>query len=829
VTATLKLIAVAAILTAACLPGGLVVAAEPPTAPPVPRNLLPNSDFELDADRNGIPDGWHHSQPEFWPGPAKDSPLWKQLQQLWVERGAVPPHIPFRPPGVLEGGTYRWEADGYRSGHAITIDETADRKWGEWNAMAKGIKPKTNYVVLGVRRQSYPLAPDVVPWLHLALFGQMIPIRGTLDRDAWVPFAVEVNSDSFKGDCRVGFVLRQAPSKVWLDRLAMFEGTLADLPRFVCGNKGARLDYPVHKAAYASPDAECPFFLDVIWSFQNGNGDRALEIVVDVPRDLELGAGRCAMGLELKPAEPASITLEGRPYTRHVFGVHAEKDAKLFDSAGKRPVRLWLKTERVVGRFEVFYHARWRGGEQAVQPLDVEIVRIPRVRPSGHLLTGIGDVPVDLVASRAETLARELPGMGIGSILLNSRLDAKDAAPLDKAGLAQGGWFDIGGPTVPGELRAADAQGKPVAGTFCPVIQDVADLRRLAPAAFELATGGSTILVTDLRRVSHPPCFRPRTVAAFRGYLAKNHEDLAFVEPAQFTAKPAEHAELNAAWAEFHVRQYAALYRSLRKELTQARTAVKPPVRNGKRPLQLIAVVDVPNGITEADKKQLMAERAMLADVFDLLLVDPDGPLAGRRTPADVGSLIARLAEPLPPGGKAGVILSAGSCEDRSAPVPLVRHEDLQEQTLEAFLAGAKAVLLRPFHSVDGKALEHYARALSRLEPYWPIIQAGKPCSHFSVETAPGRIVVLGQGDRFLALVTDYSDRPATEVVVAVKFPKGVERKDLALFTPQSTKPAVQIPADATSFKIHLGSRRTALFYIGPANAKPPSPAGETK
>jgi hypothetical protein len=814
----------AALLTAALLSGARAIAAEPPAAPPVPQNLLTNPDFEIDADRDGVPDGWHHSEPEFWPGPAKDSPLWKRLQQMWVEKGSVPPHIPFRPPTVLEGGTYHWEADGWRSSHAIAIDETADRKWGEWNTVVRGIKPNTDYVILGVRRQTCPADPgDAPPWLHVGVFGRMIPVRGTAHRDAWIPFVLAVNSGSFKGDCRLGFILQQAHCKLWLDGLAMFEGEPGDLPRFLCGNKGARLDYPVHDTAYASPDAECPFFFDLMWSFQNGNGDRALEIVVDVPRGLELGAGPCGMGLRLEPAEPQPITVEGRPYTRLTFAVHAEKADKLFDSAGRRPVRLWLKTERVVGRFEMFYRCRWRGGEQAVQPLGVDVIRIPRARPHRHLLTGIGDVPAELAASRAETLAKELPAMGVGAVALNSGLDAKSGAVLDKAGLAQAGWFTLGGPAVPENLTAADPAGKPIPGTVCPVGLSDATIRQVFPSAVELAMGGSSILMTDLRQARHAPCFRPRTVAAFREHLKQNHADVAFVEPKTFTAAPDKHAPLVAAWRTFHLRQYASLYRALRQELAKARADAKPPVRNGKAPLQLVAVVPAPGGGTEAERKDRADAYKALADVFDVLLVEPaEGIRAGRCTPAETGETVERLVKPLPPGGKAGVILSAGSSEDRSAPAPVIRHADIFEQTLEALAGGAKAVLLRPFNAVDGKDLQQYAAALALVEPFWPHIRAGRPAATLAVDQKPGRVVALEHRGRVLALVSDYAARPAAEVVVALKFPKGAKRVPLALYDVATRRLVAKVPADAASVAVPLAGRRSALFYLAPAKARPP-------
>ena len=274
------------------LTAGAALGAAPPAKPPIPVNLISNSDFETDDDRDGIPDGWSHSEPQYWCGPAKDSPLWKKLHALWKDKG-WPSKIPFRPPDIPEGGTYEWVASGRKSGHSISIDETTAQKWGEWDTIVKGIKPNTDYVIMGWRRQSTPLGrkPGIAPWLKVAAFGKMAAIRGTIDKGLWAPFVIPVNSGSFAGDCSIGVIVDRAPTRVWIDQLVMFEGCIGDIPRFRVGRRGALFEYPFHDVAYASPDLECPLFFDVVWSFHDGNGDPGLELVVDLPEGLDLTGG----------------------------------------------------------------------------------------------------------------------------------------------------------------------------------------------------------------------------------------------------------------------------------------------------------------------------------------------------------------------------------------------------------------------------------------------------------------------------------------------------------------------------------------------------------
>ena len=805
---------------------GAASAAEPPAKPRVPVNLIVNSDFEVDADRDGVPDGWWHSSPQYWCGPAKNSTLWKELRALWVKKGAEPPKIPFRPPDTPEGGAYNWEAVGQASGHSISIDETAEQKWGEWDTVVKGIKPNTSYVIMGWRKQSAAAdrKPGVSPWLKVAAFGGTFPVRGTIRGEAWVPFALEVGSGRFQGDCSIGLVVATAPTKVWLDRVRMFEGTLADVPRFRFGHRGAALEYPFHAAAYASPDLDCPLFFDLAWSMHNGNGGSGLEVVIDLPKGLDLSGGECGMGLKLDGAKVESVTIAGRPYVRRSFSVLSVKDRPEFDSAGRRAVRLWVGADPAVvaGEFQAYYRARWRGGAQSVQRLRVKVIRIPSVKRRGELVVGLGGVPARLAASRAEKLVkdpagRDLAAIGFNRIFLDAPLDAKVAERFEKAGIFPVCPFTLDGQGLPKDAVARDIKGQPIPGMLCPTYRAANAIKTVFAGPATLVRGGGVGLITDLRAVRSAGCYGERCVKEFEAVFKKRHADAKYVPPSQFEAAPDQHKDLHAAWHEFRRTRFAQLYRALRAELDTFRKSIVPPVRNASKPLSLVAMVPTPTVGLAALGRGAMLDYTKMAEVLDLMVIEPRPELAELGgTPAYLGREVAGLVKPLGLAGKAGVVISAGTCDDRAAMTPVVRHADIRAQVLEAVVAGAKAVILQPLYAVDGMHIKQFAEALNLLAPFDEIIERGEPCTLVST-TQPGLSVrCLDNGGRRLILVSDYSAQPAKTAKLDVKQAADAKAGPGALVDVESATVVLkQVSPTAKSIELPLGTA-TRLFYLGP-------------
>jgi hypothetical protein len=797
------------LLTAAAAAGG-----QPPAKPRIPKNLIQNSGFETDANRDGVPDGWFHSEPQYWTGPAPNDERWKQLRALWAKKGAVPARIPFRPPDVLEGGAYRWEAPGHRGGHAVSIDEVSEKKWGEWDTVVSGIKPNARYVITGWRRQAPPAGnSSVEPWLLVAVFGRAIPVRGTMSADAWVPFMVTVNSGSFRGNCSLGLVVDRAPTKVWLDNIAMFEGTPADLPRFRLGLKGAELAYP-DQTAYASPDMECPLFFDLTWSLYNGNGKHGLEVVIDLPKGFDLTGGENGMGLKLATRDPEPLFIGGRPYIRRIYSVIRAAGQDTFSSAGNRPVRLWLKTKLEAGSHRAYYHARWTGGAQPILPVRMSVIRMPQVKRPRTLLAGLGGVPSGLVASRANILARDLPRTGLNLLLLDKGLARAAAEPLEKLGISPGASFGLGG-KVPAEALARDRAGKAIRGQVCPSWRHADAIKTLFAEPAGLAATGTSTMATNLRGGRVPHCFDARCVAKFRELAKQRVPDLKWVEPATFEAEPAKYPKLHELWDESQAAQRADLYWALRKALDAYRKDAKPPLPNASAPLTLLASVPVPNSGSRIDY-------AKLATVFDFEMIEPQMNWSNTGTPGWVGGELAKLIKLLPPGGKAGVAVSAGSWSPMHG-TPVVRRTDVRDQVLEAVAAGARAVVLQPFHDVDGMDLMRFGEALTLLAPFEDFIGEGEPSAALTVPQGPGAVRALARDNQMLVLLTNYSSEAAGDVTVALNFPKDAKRVAMVLVDARTGKLVANVAVKAKSFKAPMAGERSRLLYLGP-RAKCPVP-----
>lgn len=808
--------------------GGVLLGAEPPAKPRIPVNLITNPDFELDANRDGMPDGWFHSEPQYWCGPAKNSKRWRELRELWVREGAVPANIPFRSPKTLEGGTYRWEASGLKSGHCISIDETTKRRWGEWDTVVAGIKPKTDYVILGWRKQSARAGRKVgaPPWMKVAVFGKMTPVKGTIDRGMWVPFALSVNSGRFEGKCRLGFVVEQAPTKLWVDRVAMFEGRLSDIPRFRVGRKGALLEYPFHSAAYASPDLECPLFFDILWSFHGANGDPALEVVVDLPDGLGLAWAQQGAGLRLSAVDPKTklrarpkpITIEGRPYLRWSLRVVSARDRSEFDSAGKRAVRLWVEPRKKLAEttFEAFYHARWRGGSQPVQPLNIKLIRIPKVRQpkADVLMVGVGGLSTGLAVSRTKRLIGQLSAMGVNCALFDGALPAKVAGRFEKAGITPGAWFALGGGKLPPDAVAKDIKGRPVPGMLCPSYDSKDALKTVFAEPVKLVKGGTRILLTDLRDRLGKACYCPKCVKKFEDRCV----ELKFVPPVRFEAEPGEHEKIRKAWQTFRSEWLNDLYGRLRRQLDLVRKDVAPAAVHASAP-KILALLPTPAlGLGAPGQCTKLDYKGMGRLGVNLQVIEPDMNLVDAGgTPAWVGDEVARLVEMLPSDeGTAGVLITAGSCESRAAMAPVARRSDVRDQVLEAVVAGAKAVILRPFYAVDGKDIQQFAEAVRLLVPFEEIIRDGKPIGVVRVAEGRARARSLGEAGRMLVLVSDYSAKPADAVKLGLTFPKDFKRPPMVLVDVESAAVVAKVPPTAKHVNAPLNGSRARLFYLGP-------------
>jgi len=790
-----------------------------PPKPPVPVNLISNPDFETDKDADGVPDGWFHSEPEYWCGPEKGTPHWNQLRELWVQKGTVPANIPFRPAGTLEGGIYGWESPGDGGGHSVSIDEVSEQKWGEWDTVVKGIKPGTDYVITGWRKQSAPASRQSAPWMQIGAFGTLTPVKGTVDRDTWVPFAITVNSGSFEGQCRIGFIVDQAPTKVWLDRVAMFEGTMNDVARFRTGLKGAALEYPFHDTVYASPDLECPLFFDILWSLHGLNGERNLEIAIDLPVGLDLTGGASGMGLELGEPAAQPISIEGRPYIRRTFTVLTARTIREFESAGTRSLRLWLNAapEPGAGVFEAYYHARWPGGRQPNQVLKIKIVRFGEVKRPRPLLAAIGGVPSDLAASRVNKLIKGLPATGVNCLVLDGKPDPTTAGLFEKAGIAVAGWFSLGGGNLPQDAVARDAAGNAIPGRLCPSYRsdDAMDTVFAGPAA--LVADGVTVLFTDLRDTGHGVCFCERCRAEFEAFARMRHPELEGAVKPEDVADPEKREALADAWAEFRSAKLADLYWTLRKGLDAFRKRSSDPLPNATIPLKVLAMVPSP-GAGRSDA----VDYGRMAGVFDVEIIDPmmnRADLGG--TPAWVGGQVAELIKLLPPGGKAGVAVTAGATDDGAAMAPLVVHSDVRDQVLEAVAAGAKAVILHPFYAVDGMNLKQFSEALSLLAPFEEIIAEGEPAGLVAVSAGTASARCLARDGSMLLLVSDYSEAPAEDVLLDLTFPEGAERVPMVLIDAESASVVAEVPADAKTVTVSLHCSRARLFYLGPLSKSP--------
>jgi len=153
----------------------------------------------------------------------------------------------------------------------------------------------------------------------------------------------------------------------------------------------------------------------------------------------------------------------------------------------------------------------------------------------------------------------------------------------------------------------------------------------------------------------------------------------------------------------------------------------------------------------------------------------------------------------------------------------VIRRPDVRDQVLEAVVAGAKAVILRPFYAVDGMDIQQFTAALGLLAPFEEIIAEGEPVKTIlSVADGKASVRCFGKEGQMLVLVSDYSARPTAEVKLAVNFPAGGQRPQMVLVDVESARVVAQKITGATKgLTLPLQGSRARLFYLGPQSKLP--------
>ena len=404
---------------------------------------------------------------------------------------------------------------------------------------------------------------------------------GVLVGSAWAKGELLVEAKGFQA----GAIIRDLPTRI----RALYVKERPDL----C-TTSKRLIY--NGTLYVSSDRVVPRAVAFQHNHPNVKGiqkaENELSLVFEMPQSVEVTAGAgisdCLLGPDRFP-KVEKITLDGNPGRKYTLKVKY---------IANRPIQssymVYFKTSLPAGGVsKCNYYLTWKGGRQAPQPIRLESIAIPPVRPPKRMFI----MPWGMTVDHVELLAPDFPegykSLGINMISMEylghwreprkvgrTAKELKDYINLQAAVWAKakaGGiyvCYGAGGSFFPftanagygmsqwmgdPDARAIGADGKPVPGwtggyTPCPSYRgrfyqealktlETSELLRRAPASLfnfdtEYYGGGAR---------GAKICFCKRCVSGFEKWFKKKHPNVQYVDP--FTIEKRTRRPVDKSWS----------------------------------------------------------------------------------------------------------------------------------------------------------------------------------------------------------------------------------------------------------------------------------------
>lgn len=347
----------------------------------IPGNLIYNSNFELDRDNDGLPDGWY--------AVTRDNFL-KALEK----------NSSFQKDNI--SGIHRWETEGLSSKHSMSF-EVPEKKWYVWRTTVEKIKPKTTYSIVLWYKQPRPSS------IKIFAFGKIYDLKYMFTEQAehWVRMSMLVDSNTYSGQSDVAIIC-QGPGKFWIDQVELYEGTSG------IGYEQARMELYYYYDVEISPDMISPVSFGYEHLFNPQTAPEYLEFVLDLPIQVEgisywtaIPWNDCTDKTKLITKE---IKRNGVSYQRYIvrmpfsarggykpftFPVGYRVGGLIRDRwsysgsvgiySGLTSLRWFLRTKENNGDFLAYYFVRWPSngkrpaGRQQEKELRMKVVKVPEV------------------------------------------------------------------------------------------------------------------------------------------------------------------------------------------------------------------------------------------------------------------------------------------------------------------------------------------------------------------------------------------------------------------------------------------------------------------
>lgn len=765
-------------------------------------SLTTNGNFETDADRDRLPDGW---------AAARHTPLVPR------DRHGKPMFDPAR-----HAGTVAVASIGAESLHSVAVGVTDPKAWAAVATVLKDVKSNTDYTISFWYRQPKPGDTKLV------VFGERLPMQNqlALNPEHWCRYSGIFSSGRFSGDCvlALGVVRPAEPTTIHVDRVNVYEGVSP------IGYNRARLEHPYYGFAEISPDvvSYVPFHYECL--FARKSRPREIRYVLELPAGVAVNASagwymrRWGTWFTWRTQAPyrtarTPVTRDGKPYVRHSVilpawqagderslvnyvvpvGVRDGWRGCLGSYCAQTNLGFALTTTLSSGTHRAFYYAAWRGGRQQPQELALRVVRVPKVTRapkrmvcmvSANDVFGRGQFP-DMIKVLRHVGANGVsggsrkdwgPGMRYYATWANFptyRASDRSVAPVDRAG-----------------GRRAGSSGRCMSYRGPVWKQGMGRLFR------KIDQGCNVFLFDDAKPAT---CYCDRCKAEFARMLQR-HSRLPYVDPTTFMAPgwsgPAEYKSL---WHDFQLWVYGVAAQAMKEEL----------IAHAKKS-NADATVHFLQSAFPCRPKHPFAyatvQRAFDFQGLQMYLYCYHAAYQG--SPKQIGVRLQALQEQAQGYANPAVPTLSPGLGYMHPVCSLDPHAQMTYQILEAAMAHkALGYNIYAGSDIDLGDLRSIAEANRILGRFEDLFVDGTVVKGATVSGTNASVRLKQLGKHILLLVADYSTYQPRRTLMEVTLPKRLADRFTDVETGQTVVPSGK---HGRALRLWLSKRRARLFYGGP-------------
>ncbi|MEM1209174.1 MAG: hypothetical protein AAGI54_07890 [Planctomycetota bacterium] len=572
----------------------------------------------------------------------------------------------------------------------------------------------------------------------------------------------------------------------------------------------------IEQIAYVSADT--PSMIH----FRPINPSHQPDLYLAVPEGITVHGGY--RGLDFIDAGTRQI--DGKPFrvTKVALGANPSKYTIIWQadaSAG------WTPGEELRG----YFWGAWSQGEQAPQPLTIQMVEVPKVEPFETIpvwmsqpsdlmaiwpdMTGLRDMGFNYMDLWTYTRAGSERDQWGERTLLESRNRLAEAGIETIAWVREWWWHD-------GQRDGDDGRAMTIDGNRV----DSLNLTYRGQYFDELIEQGKYLIDQGMYFHSVDPeiyrdgdkiDFSPRTIGAFREYLTTQAPDVRYKSPIRFERAPEDHPELHRHWNAFKAQCYADFFNDYRAamETHMREQGIDSPflfMAMTTYHRQWDGLYDYADYRDSPVYRITLEDPAMLAEAFDYLAPMIYTDVYANYNPYDMklpwkDTIVLRRIV----GDEAAIspLLCAGypffDAFGSDLPAPL-----LKANMLETVAGGGKGFGIWGECPIDALDMRVTAEVVGMLQPYERLIVSGEPSDEIQAPSGDVFVKRLTSPYGSLVLVSEYSN----EVIeTTVHCPVDVPSRVIDLSTGEMVG---ELDHGTAEFAIRLNGERAVMYAVVP-------------